>query len=430
VAPDVALAAWLLTYGVHSTVLLGAAWLVTALRPRADARAREALWRTALLGALVTASVQAWADVRPFGARIDVPTAVAALPEAPAPATVEPAPPATEPSLVPEAPAATGAEPAAPATPSAGPGWGGWVAGAWILGAVVLLLRRASAHRRLRRGLSTREEVRDGPLLDRLRRLAPGARLYLTDALDTPVARGVLRPEVCLPRRAVEELGPEHQEAMLAHEAAHLLRRDPAWLSLGGVVAAVFFFQPLNRLALRRLQETSEVLCDAWAARRSGAVALAECLTHVAAWIVRARPPVGLPAMALGGSLLRRRIERLLDPPAAPDARPRVAARLLPALALLLVAAFAPGFATAGGPAVAGAEPAVEKAPGPLGALDAELGRLDAEIGALADALERAAIPGLPAAALEGLRARRASLSERRDRLVALLEAEAAEDGR
>ena len=39
---------------------------------------------------------------------------------------------------------------------------------------------------------------------------------------------------------------------MLAHEIAHLVRRDPQWLVLARAIEMVFFFQPLNRLARRR----------------------------------------------------------------------------------------------------------------------------------------------------------------------------------
>ena len=52
------LVGWLLTYLVHSTLLLGGAWLVT--RPLAGApQVRETIWRVALLGALVTTTAQA-----------------------------------------------------------------------------------------------------------------------------------------------------------------------------------------------------------------------------------------------------------------------------------------------------------------------------------------------------------------------------------
>ena len=51
------LAGWLLTYALHSTVLLGVAALLTARWVRGEAW-RETLWKAALVGGLVTATVQ------------------------------------------------------------------------------------------------------------------------------------------------------------------------------------------------------------------------------------------------------------------------------------------------------------------------------------------------------------------------------------
>src|SRR6058998_3131192 len=49
--------AWLLTYLIHSTVLLGVAWLVTRRR-RLEPAASELLWKVALLAGFVTGTIQ------------------------------------------------------------------------------------------------------------------------------------------------------------------------------------------------------------------------------------------------------------------------------------------------------------------------------------------------------------------------------------
>jgi hypothetical protein len=75
----------------------------------------------------------------------------------------------------------------------------------------------------------------------------------------------------------------------------------------------VFFFQPLNWLASRRLAACAELLADDWAAQRTTRpLELAECLTAVARWT--ARPVRALPAAAAitGTSDLKQRIERLV----------------------------------------------------------------------------------------------------------------------
>src|SRR5215831_13823715 len=50
-------AGWLLTYLVHSTVILGAVWLIASRRRVSDA-VRDILWKFALVGGIVTATVQ------------------------------------------------------------------------------------------------------------------------------------------------------------------------------------------------------------------------------------------------------------------------------------------------------------------------------------------------------------------------------------
>ena len=69
------LTGWLLTYAVHSTVLLVLAWLVAG-RIRSH-RVREALWKTALFGGFLTATGQSFLQVSPLGGRVTVSTSEA-----------------------------------------------------------------------------------------------------------------------------------------------------------------------------------------------------------------------------------------------------------------------------------------------------------------------------------------------------------------
>jgi hypothetical protein len=50
-------AAWLLTYVIHSTLLLGAAWLASSRLIRSNVL-RDLLWKAALVGGLITATAQ------------------------------------------------------------------------------------------------------------------------------------------------------------------------------------------------------------------------------------------------------------------------------------------------------------------------------------------------------------------------------------
>ena len=52
------LSSWLLTYAVHSTLLIGAAWLISQNARRLSMIARDTMWKAALYGGIFTASLQ------------------------------------------------------------------------------------------------------------------------------------------------------------------------------------------------------------------------------------------------------------------------------------------------------------------------------------------------------------------------------------
>ena len=76
-AVSAAAISWLLTYAIHSTILCGAA-LAIAARFADEHGWLDLVWKTALLGPIVTASVQLNADVRPLGGRWPITTPMVA----------------------------------------------------------------------------------------------------------------------------------------------------------------------------------------------------------------------------------------------------------------------------------------------------------------------------------------------------------------
>ena len=57
--------AWLLSFAIHSTLLLGLVWLVS--KGVRSHRLRDVLWKTALLGAILTTTLQTFWDGQPLG---------------------------------------------------------------------------------------------------------------------------------------------------------------------------------------------------------------------------------------------------------------------------------------------------------------------------------------------------------------------------
>jgi photosystem II stability/assembly factor-like uncharacterized protein len=190
--------------------------------------------------------------------------------------------------------------------------------GLWLVGAMVASLRFSFARRQLYASLKHRCAVSDDKLVAMLSQLCctggvrRPVRLTCSPHISSPITLSAT--EICLPQRVLTEFSAEQQESLLAHELAHVVRRDPAWLLVCGVLESLFFFQPLFRLARRQVQECAEYLCDDWTARcTGGGLALARCLVKVAVWPHSHAQAVPVPGMARNVSNLERRVRRLLD---------------------------------------------------------------------------------------------------------------------
>jgi HEAT repeat protein len=327
---------WLLTYLIHSTVLLGLAWLVIR-RFRLEPGIADLLWKTALFAGLVTGPVQSGLELR-APAIVTLPAATVARPSA----LGKPSLPAPEApiagSRAADASTAARSTVKSPASAVSLP-----LAAVLLWGAVALASALYYVGRRLILvgRLADRRPVADGPLAATLAelRITTGylrrVRLTMARTISSPVALGL--SEICVPELALSELGAEQQRSMLAHELAHLARRDSLWLLAASLIERLFFFQPLNRVARRELETTAEYLSDEWAMRKTGsAVSLAKCLATVAEWIQAS--PLGVPVAGLAErrSLLVSRIARLLEGKLAQSPASR---RGWAALALLGVAA-------------------------------------------------------------------------------------------
>jgi HEAT repeat protein/beta-lactamase regulating signal transducer with metallopeptidase domain len=338
---------WLVTYATHSTVLLGAAWLVNRHRGLHPA-ARDVLWKAALVGGLVTASVPALGSAPVLGHRwIGAPATsvspASRAPAAPAPSRVaEPSAPPARPLAL--EPVEIGTTPAREAPVVR---WPVGLVALWGVLAAGLLFAHVRLRWRLRHRLAGRVALDRGPLTDLLAELAQSAgirrriRITVTDRLASPVALGAR--EICVPAVALSDLTPPQQRSMLAHELGHLVRLDSWWLGLGGFLERIFFFQPLNRIARVAIQQSAELLCDAWAAERTGSpLTMAHCLVKVAEWIDARPAPVPVAGMAEERSQLVDRVRRLVEEQPMvknPNRRWLVA---LAAAALLGVALLAP----------------------------------------------------------------------------------------
>ena len=340
--------AWLMTYALHSTLLLGGVWLLTSRGVVRSHHLRDLYWKVALVGGLVTATGQVALRQVASAGSFPIPAARSGL-VMDAAALPMPMPLGRRGTARANADHGTAGLPAPARTVPVST----LVFLAWSALAALAVAGLAGAHLRLARRLGRRELVTDASIvgvLDALRLQAEvprPVRLTQSAGLASPVALG--RSEICVPRALLTELDPAQLRGVLAHELAHLTRHDPLWLTGACLLERLFFFQPLNRFARRRIQESAEYLCDDWAVRRTGSgITMAKSLMKVAEWMHAEPSPVPLAGMAENPSQLVSRVKRLVEHRGAFEARRAWPVPLAVGL-LLLTAAAVPGVSAAYG---------------------------------------------------------------------------------
>ena len=217
-----------------------AGWMVLAVVALRLALCRAPKWTRCWLWALV-------------GVRLVLPVSLKS------PLSLVPRSPVEVGAVLPEAPAAlpqqlpqgVGGYPAAAAdAPAADPELTVVLSWLWLAGVLLLLGYALLSVIRLRR------RVAEAVLLE--------GRVWQCDRVDTPFILGVLRPKIYLP----SDLPPAALEPVLAHESAHLARRDHWWKPLGFLLLAVYWFHPLVWLAYGLFCRDLELACDERVVRR------------------------------------------------------------------------------------------------------------------------------------------------------------------
>ncbi len=274
-------------------------------------------------------------------------TRTAALPEATlqaAPADTRAATATTPAPSVPAGPAQDRPKcPQAPPSRPTLPTIQTWLMTAWLLGVLAGLVRFALAWRRGYSLYSTSRPLTDDLLwadaaeLCRrfgLRRVPP---LRAVDGLGSPLLLGLGRPIVLLPAFVLTDCARPELRLMLAHELAHLTRRDLIWNCLPLLARLLFFFHPLVWLAAHEWGLAQEIACDALTVQVTGTPpsAYGRMLLGIATRR-HASAATLFPTLAVAGSrhTLRRRLSAMQHIAATTRPRLILAAALTALLAL------------------------------------------------------------------------------------------------
>ena len=189
-----------------------------------------------------------------------------------------------------------------------------WLVEAWFLGVLLLSLRTAGGLFLIER--MRRKEVQPvgGELYERCLALQRGMGLDRViqycecHGLDAPAVLGWFRPVVLLPVRALTGLTEAQIEAVIAHELAHIRRRD-CFVNLFQIATeTLLFYHPAVWWVSQGIRAERENCCDDEAISLCGdAVNYARALTLMEEW--RTAPRL---MMAANRSPLAQRVVRVL----------------------------------------------------------------------------------------------------------------------
>src|SRR5262249_19816333 len=144
----------------------------------------------------------------------------------------------------------------------------GVIAAVWLTGVALLACSLAlglwSLARLRRRGRPITDPALLGDVADLSHRLGVPGQVALPEAgcPELPATVGWLRPVVLLPADW-REWADHDRQAVLAHELAHIRRRDFLAMLLALVGRALHFYHPLARWLIGRLRLRQEMAADA-----------------------------------------------------------------------------------------------------------------------------------------------------------------------
>ncbi|HEX8448939.1 MAG TPA: M56 family metallopeptidase [Allosphingosinicella sp.] len=138
---------------------------------------------------------------------------------------------------------------------------------------------------------------------------ALGIRLLASEDAGSPLSWGLRRPVILLDRDTLR--APEEADSILAHEVAHVARRDWPSLILSRLAVALFWFNPLVWRLDREVAQQAEEAADSEAAARVEPARYAQTLLDWARLSGRSELPAN--AIAAGEPGLSRRVKAILD---------------------------------------------------------------------------------------------------------------------
>jgi len=163
----------------------------------------------------------------------------------------------------------------------------------WLLGVAGMLLYTAVSYLLLRRKLRTAVWLRDN--------------IYLSETVASPFVLGVIKPKIYLPFQ-MDEKNMTH---VIAHEEAHIRRKDHWWKPIGFLLLSLHWFNPLMWLGYILLCRDIELACDEKVIRDMDGEAKADYTQALVACSINRRSIAACP-LAFGEVGVKDRVKSVL----------------------------------------------------------------------------------------------------------------------
>ena len=164
----------------------------------------------------------------------------------------------------------------------------------WITGMCIMALYTAVSYWRLQRKVSEAVILRDN--------------IFQSENVGSPFVLGIIRPKIYLPYN----MDGQDLSHVVAHEQAHIRRRDHWWKPLGFLLLTIHWFNPLMWLAYVLLCRDIELACDEKVIKELGNEQRADYTQALVTCSVNRRMIAACP-LAFGEVGVKERVKSVLN---------------------------------------------------------------------------------------------------------------------
>ena len=164
----------------------------------------------------------------------------------------------------------------------------------WIIGILLLVAYTIISYRRLHREIDTAVHYKDN--------------IFQSENVSSPFVLGIINPRIYLPF-SMNEQDLEH---VVAHEQAHIRRKDHWWKPLGFLLLTIYWFNPLMWLAYVLLCRDIELACDEKVIKELGNEQRADYTQALVACSVNRRMIAACP-LAFGEVGVKERVKSVMN---------------------------------------------------------------------------------------------------------------------